>query len=258
MINFSKHLGITSCAFVIFAPLAFGQATDQAEPKTSRLHIGIQINYLPQRLFTTQYATASSTVPILSYAYFGSSPGAHYWLGLTGEYQLTSHLSVGAEFFHHQAEYTQLTQIKSGVQDPTSSYDNRQVTSITEDTRAAYWDVPFVARYYSFHESSRRSLSWIKDVYAVGGVTYRHAGNIRTGTSTSNADSSTAYNEVATKPLHTNLAGFVAGAGYKLFEYGKFKSMIDARYTRWSGSTFQGPSFRSQQNQVQLGINFTY
>jgi hypothetical protein len=57
---------------------------------------------------------------------------------------------------------------------------------------------------------------------------------------------------------HTNLAGMVAGVGYNLFELHKFKWMIEARYTRWVGNTFQGPAYRSQQNQADLGFSFTY
>jgi hypothetical protein len=248
-------------ALVLLIPAA-GQdpapATDQGEPKPERYHFGILVEYFPQRLFQTPYATASSTNPILSYAYFGRAPDSRYWLGLTGEYNLTDRISLSADFFHHQAEYTQLTQIRSGIQDPNSSYDNRQLISVNEDTRADYWDIPFVARYYGLHHSSRKGLAWMKDTYALGGAAYRHVSNIRTGTSTTNADGSTSYNEIPAKPQHTNLLGVIAGAGFKLFEDGKFKSMIEVRYTRWAGYTFQGPAYRSQQNQFQIGLSVTY
>lgn len=82
--------------------------------------------------------------------------------------------------------------------------------------------------------------------------------NIRTGTSTSLPDGTTSYNEIPATPSKSNLVGAVGGAGYKLFEYGKFKSLIEARYTRWFGYSFQGPSYASQKNQVEYGLSITY
>jgi hypothetical protein len=273
MMKILNHVRLTLCALTLLAPPIFGQsdnavhdnkpiqappANDAAEPDTPRFYIGARFDFFPQRLFQTPYTTASSVNPILSYAYLGSSSGSRYWLGLTGEYRLHGNLWLGVDFFHHQAEYTQVTQIKSGTQDPNSSYDNRQVTTVSEDTRAAYWDVPFVVRYYGLYHSGRRGLGWTKQTYALGGAAYRHVGNVRTGTSTSNADSSTTYDETPAKALHTNLAGVVAGVGFKVFEYGKFKSMFEGRYTRWSGFTFEGPAYGSQRNQFDLGLSFAY
>jgi len=252
----------TTCTLTFLLP-TLGQTANTVpasvdEPQPPRFYIGARVDFFPQRLFQTPYATASSINPILSYTYTGSSLGSRYWLGLTGEYRLRGNVWLGIDFFHHQAEYTQVTQIKSGLQDPNSTYDNRQVTTMTQDTRAGYWDVPFVVRYYGLYTTSHRGLRWTKQTYAVGGVAYRHVSNIRTGTSTSNADSSTTYNEVPAEALHTNLAGAIGGIGFKVFEYGKFKSMFEGRYTRWSGYSFQGPAHRSERNQFDLGLSFAY
>jgi hypothetical protein len=50
----------------------------------------------------------------------------------------------------------------------------------------------------------------------------------------------------------------LGGMGYKLFEYGKFKSLLEARYTRWFDNTFHGPAYESQKNQLEVGLTFTY
>jgi hypothetical protein len=216
------------------------------------------VEYFPERFFQTQYVTTSSTNPILSSGYFGTSAGSKETLGLTAEYLLTKRLSVGLDFFYHQEEYIQLAQIKSGIQDPNSSYDNRPLTSITQDTRANYWDVPLVARYYSLKNKAPRGLGWLSQTFLIGGGAYRHVSNIRTGTSTSLPDGSTSYNETPAAPSNRNVLGLVGGVGYKLFEYGKFKAMGEARYTRWFGYTFQGPAYESQKNQLEIGLSFTY
>jgi hypothetical protein len=268
MINTLRQVLFTLHASALLASALFGQSNNPAqdnaqgngdvEPQAPRFYIGARVDFFPQRLVQTPYTTASTVNPILSYAYFGSSLGSRYWLGLTGEYRLTRKVWLGVDLFHHQAEYTQVAQIKSGIQDPNSSYDNRQTTTVTEDTRAAYWDVPFVARYYGLYNGGRHGLRWTKQTYALGGFAYRHVGNIRTGTSTANADGSTTYNETPAKAQHTNLAGLVGGVGFKVFEAGKFKSMFEGRYTRWSAYTFQGPAYRSERNQFDLGLSFAY
>ena len=283
MINICKQVRFTIFTAALLVSSAFAQTVQQptAPPPTPppsttpstnqdntpgtdvtatppRISFGVRVEYFPVRFFQTQYVTTSSTNPILNSAYFGTSAGSKYTLGVTGEYLLTKHISVGADFFYHQEEYTQLDQIKSGLRDPNSSYDNRPLTSITQDTRANYLDVPVVARYYFHREKAPRGLGWISQTFVLGGGTYRHVSNIRTGTSTSLPDSSTSYNETPVVPAHNNLFGVTGGVGYKLFEYGKFKAMGEARYTRWFNYTFQGPAYESQKNQLEIGLSFTY
>jgi hypothetical protein len=293
MINICKQVRYTICAVALLGSSTFGQAVQQPTapqqpaspqqptvpqptppPSTSttpdntpgsdvtvtpaRISFGVRVEYFPERFFQTQYTQTSSTNPILSSAYFATSAGSKYTLGLTGEYLLTKRISLGLDFYYHQEEYTQLDQIKSGLLDPNSSYDNRPLTSVTQDTRADYWDVPVVARYYGLRSKAPRGLGWLSQTFLIGGGAYRHVSNIRTGTSTSLPDGSTAYNEIPVAPNHNNLLGLVGGVGYKLFEYGKFKAMGEARYTRWFGYTFQGPAYESQKNQLEIGLSFTY
>lgn len=279
MINIRKQLALTVFALACSAqavqqPTAPPPTAPPSSPSTAqdnntpgsditvtppRFSFGVRIEYFPERFFQTQYVTTAATNPIQNSAYFGTSAGSKYTLGLSGEFLLTRRLSVGADFFYHQEEYTQLDQVKSGLPDPNSSYDNRPQTSITQDTRANYLDVPIVARYYFGSRSKApRGLGWLSQTFLIGGGAYRHVLDIRTGTSTSLPDGSTAYNEIPTVPQHNNLIGAVGGVGYKLFEYGKFKSMGEVRYTRWFGYTFQGPAYESQRNQVEIGLSFSY
>src|SRR5580704_4289016 len=174
MINIRKQVRFTICAVALVASSGFAQTVQQPAapqqpqvpqptppPSTTtpdntpgtdvtvtppRISFGFRVEYFPERFFQTQYVQTTSINPILSSAYFGTSAGSKYTLGLTGEYLLTKRISLGADFFYHQEEYTQLDQIKSGLKDPNSSYDNRPITSITQDTRANYWDVPLVGR----------------------------------------------------------------------------------------------------------------
>jgi hypothetical protein len=280
MINICKQVRLTICAAALLGSLGVAQTVQQptAPPPTPppsttqqdntpgtdatvtppRISFGVRVEYFPERFFQTQYVVTNTTNPVLNSTYFGTSAGAKYTLGLTAEYLLTRQISLGIDFFYHQEENTQLDLIKSGLPDPNSSFDNRPVTTVTQDTRANYWDIPVVARYYFHREKPSRGLGWISNTFLIGGGTYRHVSNIRTGTSTSLPDGSTSYNEVPATPQHNNMIGVVGGVGYKLFEYGKFKAMSEARYTRWFGYTFQGPAYESQKNQLEIGLSFTY
>jgi hypothetical protein len=284
MINICKQVRFTIGAVALLGTLAYAQTAQppaqqpSAPPPTApptatqqdntpgtditatppRISFGVRVEYFPERFFQTQFVTTSSTNPILSSDYFGTSAGSKQTLGLTAEYLLTKRISLGVDFFYHQEEYTQLDQVKSGVQDPNSSYDNRPLTTISQDTRANYWDVPVVARYYGLRRKAPRGLGWLSQTFLIGGGAYRHVSNIRTGTSTTLPDGSTTYNEIPVAPSNRNLLGLVGGVGYKVFEYGKFKAMAEVRYTRWFGYTFQGPAYESQKNQLEIGLSFTY
>jgi len=282
MINISKHVRFTFCGLALLAVRALAQSADPAQQppapapaatpnisqdntptadatvKTPRYAFGVRVEYFPERFFQTQYVTINTINPILSTGSFGTSAGSKMTLGLTGEFRLNRRVFLGVDFFRHQEEYTQLSQIKSGLPDPNSSYDNRPLTTVTQDTRADYWDVPLVVRYYGLRNKAPRGLGWLAQAFVLGGGAYRHVSNIRTGTSTSEPDGSTSYNEIPAKALRSNLIGATGGFGYKVFEYGKFKAMAEGRYTRWFGTTFQGPSYVSQKNQVEIGLSFTY
>lgn len=237
MINICKQVRFTIGAVALLGTLAYAQTAPPQQPSAPpptppptatqqdntpgtdvtatppRISFGVRVEYFPERFFQTQFVTTSSTNPILSSDYFGTSAGSKQTLGLTAEYLLTRRISLGLDFFYHQEEYTQLDQIKSGVQDPNSSYDNRPLTSITQDTRANYWDVPVVARYYGLRQKAPRGLGWLSQTFLIGGGAYRHVSNIRTGTSTSLPDGSTSYNEIPVAPTNRNLLGVVGGVG---------------------------------------------
>ena len=193
MINICKQVRFTICAVALLGSSAFAQTVQQPTapqptppPSTTqdntpgidvttpppRYSFGARIENFPQRFFQTQYVTTNTTNPILSSAYFGTSAGAKYTLGLTGEYLMTKRISIGADFFYHQEEYTQLDQVKSGIQDPNSSYDNRPLTSVTQNTRANYWDIPVVARYYGLRSKAPRGLGWLSQSFLIGGGAY--------------------------------------------------------------------------------------
>ncbi len=242
---------IAAMAFPLFAQDPAGeQPPKQAE---RRYAIGGRFEYLPNSLFDTGTATSSTTKPIADYSYTGSAHAATFGARASFEYKITRHLSAGFEIGARKAEYEEVTTILSGTKDPNASTDKRPVTTLTQTTRSTYVEIPILARYYGIF-----SKGFLTRAYAVGGPAYRHIGNIRTGNDTVNADSTTDYNETPATPRRTNQFGFSGGVGFRFIDEVGIRVSPEIRYTRWQGDTFAGPSYRSNSNQFEVSLGFSF
>lgn len=240
---------LVSClAVTLLVAPCFGEEDD-----SRKYNFGIRVDYIPFRMFNTTTATASTTKPIADYVYTGSTTSPKYAFGPVFEMRLTKHLSIGAELAFHHAAYKQVTQIRAGKKDPNAGTDNRQVTTITENTKATYWDIPVLVRYRGLID--RRI---VRHVYPLGGITYRRVGNIKTSNEIVNADSTTDYNEKSASVTRTNQIGITAGIGYRFVDELGIKITPEIRFTRWINHTFDGLSYSSSANQAQAGIGITF
>ncbi len=229
-------------------------AADDTEPAVRRPSVGIRAEYFANRLFgTSTIIGATSTNPVTTSTYFGTSHAARLELAPSVEYRLTNHLTVGLELHYHPANFQQTTDYVTGLRDPNSSTDDRKNNHVVETTNVNYWEFPLVARYYGFRSSGK-----FRKVYVLGGGELRHLGRIRTGTSFSFANGDTDYNESPASPQRHNQAGAVAGIGYRVVDALRIKLTPEVRYVRWQGYTFQGPSYSSRQNQFEVSIGLSY
>ena len=240
---------LLSCVAVglLIAP-CFGEEDD-----SRKYNFGIRVDYIPFRMFNTSTATASTTKPIADYTYTGSTSSPKLAFGPVFEMKLTKHLSVGAELSFHRAAYGQVTQIRTGKKDPNAGTDNRPVSTITENTKANYWDFPVLVRYNHIRDSGI-----FRRFYPLAGITYRHVGRIRTGNAIINADSSTDYNEIPAPVAHSNQIGFTGGIGYRFVDELGIKIVPEIRFTRWMNHSLEGLSYTSSPNQAQAGIGITF
>jgi hypothetical protein len=149
---------------------------------------------------------------------------------------------VAVDFLHHSASYTPTTEITDS---------NSKKTTISEATRATYWDIPVRLQVLSLPRLPRR-------MFVSGGGVLRHAGHIRTGNEFTYHDGSTDYNEWPTKPAKNPIWGVVVGAGFRFVDDFNIKVMPEVRYTRWFGSTYNSASTLSQQGQLEALIGITF
>ncbi len=249
--NFKNLMKTVLLACLLATPQVFG--ADDPSPMIRRRSLGFRIEGYANRLFTTRRSETVTTRPVADTTYTGFTPSPKASLAPMAEYRLTNHLSLGLELHYHQAEYQQTTGIISGVKGPNSSNDDRQTTTVKETTRASYWEVPLVVRYCGF-----RRTGWLNNVYALGGLEWRHVGKIRTGTEFAYADGTTDYNEIPALPNRTNQAGAVGGVGYRIVNTLRMKFTPEIRIVHWQGIAFQGITYRSARNQVELSLGWSY
>jgi hypothetical protein len=226
----------------------------QQEPSTGdwRPIIGVRFESFPTRLFSTTNASSSTAKPLADYYYSAESDSPMLSLGPTVEFRLPGRVSLGAELRFHHALYKQTTQMRSGRPDPSSSTDDRQVTTITESTKANYWEVPVLARYYFAHPEP------LARTYVSGGLEYRRVGRVRTGTEYAYADGVEDYNEIPAVPTRTNQIGIVAGIGVRFISRFGLRTSPELRFIHWQGTPFEGMAVRSARNQVEFGIGFSF
>jgi len=249
-----RNRAFQAAVAALFLAMGSFAADDEVRAKEGRrFSFGLRVQAFPYPLFKTSTATSSTTKPIADYNYTGTTDSPKVAVGPAVEFRLTRHLSIGTDLVIHRADYKEVTEIRSGKKDPNASTDDRKVTTITQTTRASYWDVPVLARYYRLF-----SGGFLSHVYAVGGLAYRRVGRVRTGNEFSNADETTDYNEKAAVPSRKELYGATVGVGLRVIDDFHIKITPEARFTHWNGTTFQGQTYRSVPNELKVGIGLTF
>lgn len=251
--TFSNLSKVALCAWLLPASMLLA-ADDTTPPK--KLHrplVGFRVEYFPLRFFAITTVTATTTTPAASYTYTATSNSPKFFVGPTVEYRWSSHLSFGTELHFHHADYTETTTLLSGVPPPNSSFDTRTKTTILQDSKINYWEVPLLAHYYGFRPEGRLSRA-----YLAGGVQYRHMGRIRTGNTYTYPDGTSDYNETPPPANQNNQFGAVVGVGMRFLDDFNIKLAPEIRYIRWFGTTLQGQAFKSAASQIEAGVGLSF
>ncbi|MGD0497371.1 MAG: outer membrane beta-barrel protein [Bryobacteraceae bacterium] len=240
------------CAWLLPATCLF--AADNSTPAPRRLELGVRIGLAPMSLFDTSAATASTTAPVASYAYTASSNSSTLDAAPTVAYRFSDRFSLGFEPRFHRAQYVQTTKLLSGREDPNAIYDDRIPSTITDTTRADYFEAPIVARYLGLG-----SAKLLSKAYVAGGLDIRYVGRVRTANNFAWADGSTDSNQTTDPVNSSNQIGWVAGVGLRFVDQQTdIKVTPEIRFVRWMGTTLQGPAYRSAANQLEIGIGISY
>jgi hypothetical protein len=171
--------------------------------------------------------------------------------GVAVEGQLSPRTLVTAELLFTRLRYQKTTDTYWGTDDPTTSSDERSHQTTTEDTKARLFDLPVLVH------RNLRSSGFLSHLYMAAGATARLATTVRTTNNITNADATTANNQIAAGVGKRTLIGATVGVGFRFVDEFNIKVCPEVRYTRWNGMTFAQDSTRSPRNQLEVGIGFS-
>ena len=211
----------------------------------SRFAVGIRARGIYSELIYKDRTLETTTVkPAATNDYKTTTTVHHMGVGPSVDYVVNPRLIFTVDFLRASAQYQQTLKV-------TRTSDSA-ITTITENTRATYWDVPVTARLFKLHKWQPR---WM---FVTGGGIVRFATNIKTGNEYSYPDSTTAYNETPITPAHKMIPGAVGGLGFRFIDDYRIKLVPEVRYVRWFGSTFDNLTTKSRPSglEILVGISF--
>lgn len=184
---------------------------------------------------------------------FTTATKSPFWgAGLAMEYFGGERWTLSAELLFNRVAYTKQTNVYWGVDNPATSFDEREHEFFTENTKGYLFDVPVLLHY----RPSRGAL--FSRMFFSAGPTVRYAAHIRSFLTTISPDDVTTTNSLAVSPSKRTLVGATIGLGFRVVDDFNIKTTPEIRYTRWAGSTFSQDSTISPRNQIEVGIGFTF
>jgi hypothetical protein len=226
-----------------------------ASPKPRRFSFGVYLSFLPQgtmpsgtsnQTLGTNYTLTSKTASTLDL--FGG--------GAAVQVALTKRISFTADYVLRKTNFEVTNTFYQGVDDSTTSGDERTKTTVLRSTTAYYTDLPLLVRY---RDPIKKLGGYGRNLFLEGGVAFRRVHNIHSyAQTTANDGTVTCCDETPLKPTNQWLTGFVAGAGYEFLDDFRIHFVPEFRYTRWMGYSLETPATRTMKNQLEVSLSFTF
>lgn len=180
-----------------------------------------------------------------------SSAGNHLAIGPTVGFNLSRRFAVSADLLYRGGGYDTSDVLHT---QPDEDDEIDYLSQAYETTRADYWDVPILLRFYTSPSDTLRSGG----PYVTGGVAFRKVTGIETFRQTINADSYSDTDNSPVVPDHSLISGAVFGGGIRLGRDQPVQADFEARFTRWFDRTFDTGLAHSGQNQFECLMSITF
>lgn len=210
-----------------------------------------RISVMGSDLLKAGESTYSATE--LEFTTTSKSKSARVGAGPAIEFRATPKLSFSADFIYHRFGYKTTTETLTGVDDEDTTADERKQTTTAEETRAAFWDIPIIAR-YSVHERYNGRMKG----FVSAGVAFRSVGGIRTAWEKTDPNGDTCCVETPAAPAHRSVRGLIVGAGIRAVDDFGINVIPEVRYTYWLADTFSSNAARARRGQLQILVGFTF
>ena len=219
-----------------------------------RLSLGATLSVVGLRLVPDRTTSAFTATPAFDALYATTGASRRVGYGLNLQAAITNRFAVNVSLFQRRAGYKMNSDIIEGRDDPNTSADERTLTVRNEDTRAKFYDLPVLVRYYG-KDRYQRGPRWFLE----GGGVLRRVSNIRTSIDTTIGTGDRQCCDTTPRtPERRTLRGFVAGAGVQLSDPVGIRVVPGVRYTRWAGHTFNAFSTITERNQIEGMISLTF
>ncbi len=236
------------------APSTAAEKTSEAHQQ--KLAIGFRVRILPFRAFSVMdngQVMRTTTVSKVNYDTNYDTVNHSFMLGggLTLEGRISGRTLVTAEVLFNRLRYDRTINMYWGVDDPTTSADERSHQTTTENTKARLFDLPVLI------QRNVRSTGFLSHVYFAAGPSARLVSTVHTTTNITYADATKGNNTTPTPVSKRLLIGGTVGVGLRFVDEFNIKVTPEVRYTRWNGATFNQDSTHSPRNQLEVGIGFS-
>jgi hypothetical protein len=219
-----------------------------------RFIFGGTLSFLPLSTMVGGKKSETFGAPPISIESQADSRSKYFGAGLGMQAFVTERWAVNLGLIWRRTGYRLTTKLHDTIDNPDTTEDDRTLLkTITEETRAHYYDVPLMIRRYN---KSRYEPGW--RYFYEAGPTLRNVRRIRTAVQEETETTIDCCNENPAVPSKQNLLGVTAGAGLILRDDFGIKIIPEVRYTRWFGGAFNTRSATSRRDMVDVSISFFF
>lgn len=247
LLKYIAALWLLPVCFQTLAAQTTGQASGEIESKSlRRFSFGGRVSIVTGDMMSSETIERSTSDPAVTTTISATSKAKRVGGGVTVQFALLDRLAISADVLYRRAGYERsLTRVEGTTTTTT--------TAETESTRADYWDVPVMARFFSRGRGQTGPRPFL-----AAGLALRHVNGIRTLREVTRADGLSDTYETPAEPVNRNLPGLVVGGGIQLRDDVGFKIAPEVRFTRWFGRSYDDYPVRSMKNQLEVVLGLTF
>jgi hypothetical protein len=249
-----RAAGMIFLCGILLAPILRAQSysssarQEEEQPRfLKRFSVGVRASILTMDLLSSATNTATPNAETVV-AQTLTPANLRLGGGVTVEYAASRRVLVSVDLLYHYFSYSADTTTNVSLPDGTS-----QITDVSEGLHARYYDLPIVFRYATLPARTASAR-----VFLGVGPDFRTISDIRTATTTTNADGSQVFDYTPRVPQNRVTYGVVAVAGFRVKDDFGIKVTPEVRYTRWLSSLFDGWPAQQRRNELQVVIGLTF
>jgi hypothetical protein len=231
---------------------AQAQSRDDADDGDNRLSFGVVMGFPVAGTaegVSSSINTSETDPPTVTNTLVDSA-GFPFVAGAAVRYDIGERFGVGADLTYRRGGYDSVINIAEQV---TDNDDGDLILNTFTGTRAHFWDVPLLGRYYMSDRSSDGPR-----FFATGGAAVRFVTGLSSQTELTDDDSVTDTDTTAIGPANDAVLGAVLGIGMRASDDVGIKVDIEFRYTRWFNPIFQSGPANSNANQADVMVALTF